>query len=250
MKVLPSSRLMHLILGLAVCALAQTSLAAGRVNGFETGDPAVTGIGDHSVQTSFQGQAAPEGTHQYLVTTINSSDGDGLSPVSGTNALTGTTFNGATVGGVENSGVLIPFNVAAGDLTLTLKYDFLSNEPNQTTPRADFAFWGIFNSSNTLIGSFTHFATASASFPSTLFGSQTPFIFHSGILTLSIPISSLAPGSYTLGLGVADSQTRDGASGLLIDNIQTVVPEPSTVALAVAGVAVMAGLRRWKARRA
>jgi hypothetical protein len=185
-----------------------------------------------------------------LVTTISSNDLDGNPSVSGTNAITGTTFNGATVGGVQNSGVLIPFSVTAGDLSLTLQYDFLSNEKNQTTPRADFAFYGIFNSSNVLIGTFTHFATASASFPSAAFGTGDPFFFHSGLTSLSIPVSSLVAGSYSLGLGVADVQSNDGASGLLIDNIQTVIPEPSSVALALAGVAVVAGVRRWKLRRA
>jgi hypothetical protein len=42
---------------------------------------------------------------------------------------------------------------------------------------------------------------------------------------------------------VEDAQTADHASGLLIDNVQ-VVPEPSVFGLAIAGAALLAGVRR------
>ena len=243
MKVFKIGR--YLMLGLVAGALAQTSQGAGRVTGFEPSDPALTGFGDVSIQGTFQGQASPEGTKQALATTISSTDGDGKPSVSGTNAVTTTLFNGATVGGVQNSGILIPFNVSAGDLQLTFQYDFLSNEPNQTTVRPDFAFLGVFNgTTNALIGSFNHFATASAAFPSTLFGAGNPFIFHSGIQSFTLSLVGFVPGSYKLGLGVVDVTSNDGATGLLIDNVQVVVPEPSTIGLIMAGAVSCLAVRR------
>jgi hypothetical protein len=76
-----------------------------------------------------------------------------------------------------------------------------------------------------------------------LFDGQLPFQFHTGYNTLSLSLALLAPGTYTLGIGVADAQTADHASGLLIDDVQ-VVPEPSVVALAIAGAGLLIGARR------
>jgi hypothetical protein len=76
-----------------------------------------------------------------------------------------------------------------------------------------------------------------------VFGGGIPFQFHTGFQTLSLSLASLAPGNYTLGIGVEDRLNADHASGLLIDNVQ-VVPEPSVIALAVAGAGLMLGVRR------
>jgi hypothetical protein len=154
-------------------------------------------------------------------------------------------FFGQTVSNEEGSGVLIPFTVGAGDTTLTFQYDFLSNEPFQTTPRGDFAFDAIFTTGGTLQGSVSHFQTASVSNPANLFGAQTPFIFHTGYQTLSLNVSGLAAGTYDLGIGVSDAVNTSHASGLLIDNVQvTAVPEPSTLGLVLAGAASLAAVRR------
>lgn len=222
--------------------------SARKIEGFEPGDQAVTSTGDAGPLGSFQGQAAPEGSNQYLVTTINSADGDGLSPVSGTNAVSNsalqTFFNGISLaGGFQGSGLLIPFTVMAGETTLTFQYDFLTNERDQNG-RADFGFAAIFNGSNTLQGTVNRFVTYSSLMTLSLFGSQSPFIRHTGLQTATLNISGLAPGNYTLGVGVDDSAAVDGASGLLLDNFQ-VIPEPSVTALAVGGIVfLLVGLRR------
>lgn len=231
---------------LVACATMPASALATKVQGFETGEPAVTSIGDAGKVGTFQGQLAPEGTMQFLLTTIGSmSNEDSLTSQSGVFAVGNAalqTFFGIGLTGNEGSGLLIPFTVGVGDTLLTLQYDFLSNEPFQVTPRNDFAFGAIFNASNALQGSVNEFANASTAAFS-LFGSQTPFQFHTGTQTLSFSLASLAPGNYTLGLGVEDRTTADHASGLLIDNVQ-VVPEPSAIALTVAGAGLMLGLRR------
>jgi hypothetical protein len=244
-------RLLCSTLGVLVCAVFVQTGHAQKVQGFEPGDPAVSSTGDFSVQTSFQGQAAPEPTHQALITTLSSADADGTASVSGTNAVSNaalqTFFNGITITGSPGvgvgSGMLIPFTVGAGGaLQLTLQYDFLSNEPNQLTMRNDFAFYALFNGT-TALAPRTDFATVLGS-AFTTFSGGVPFINHTGLQTLTISLVGLAPGSnYFLGLGIADKTSNDGASGLLVDNVQIVVPEPSVMALGVAGAVLLVAVR-------
>ncbi len=238
---------------MTLVALAQSGQAAGKVTGFETGDEAITSTGDAGVRTAaYQGQAAPEGSNQYLITTIgtNSINEDGATPQSGTAASSFSTLNsfffGQTVSNQEGSGVLIPFTVGAGDTTLSFQYDFLSNEPGQTTPRGDFAFDAVFSLGGVLQSGLgiTHFQTASASNPANLLVG-TPFVFHTGYQTLSLNVAGLAAGTYDLAIGVSDVTNTSHASGLLIDNVRVnAVPEPSTLGLIVAGAAGFAAVRR------
>ena len=233
---------------LLACTALPTAAHAAKAQGFETGEPGVTSIGDAGKVGTFQGQAAPEGSMQFLLTTIGSmTNEDSITSQSSVFAVSNSalqTFFGISLTGNEGSGVLIPFTVAAGDTLLTLQYDFLTNELFQSMPRDDFAFGAIFNAGNVLQGTVNTFASVNnppAAF--SLFGGQTPFQFHTGLQTLSFSLASLAPGSYMLGLGIEDRTTGDHASGLLIDNVQ-VVPEPSVVALTLAGAGLMLGVRR------
>ena len=232
----------------ALVALAALPTAAyAQAQGFEPGDPAVASIGDAGIRGSYQGQAAPQGANQFLITTIGStSNEDSITSQSGvfavSNAALQTFFNGLSLTGQEGSGVLIPFSIAAGQTQLTFQWDFLSNEPFQSLPRNDFAFAAIFNASNALQVISNPFASVNGSTLG-LFGGQSPFIFHTGLQTHTLSLASLAPGNYILGIGVADAATADHASGVLIDNVQ-VVPEPSVFALAAAGAGLMLGLRR------
>jgi hypothetical protein len=231
-----------------------TDLArADRVQGFETGDPAVTSIGDAGKVGTFQGEAPPEGSSQYLLTTIGMmSNEDGLAPQSGSFAVgsgaLNAFFNGVAVGGFEGSGVLIPFTVTAGQTLLTFQYDFLSNEPFQSMPRGDFAFAAIFDSSNALQSSTTLATAFDQSITPFDPAHQDPFQFHTGLQSLPLSVANLAPGNYMLGFGVADVGTADHASGLLIDNVQ-LVPEPSTIAFALAGAGLLVAVRRRIGRR-
>jgi hypothetical protein len=234
--------------------VAQTS-EARKIGGFEAGDPAFSKSGDAGNQGTYQGEAPPEGSVQFLITTINTgANEDGATPQSGTSAVAFGTLNSfffnTTIANQTGSGLLIPFTFLAGDTSLTFQYDFLSNEPNNTpTPRADFAFEALFNpGTSSLVGSVTHFATASALSPSLLFGAQTPFIFHTGYQTFTLSLSGLglvAGTTYDLGLGVADANPNsDHASGLLVDNVQvTGVPEPTTIAFCIGGAALLGALR-------
>jgi hypothetical protein len=122
----------------------------------------------------------------------------------------------------------------------------LSNQPGQSSPKNDFALEGIFTGSGptlTLQGSAARFAQVTGTSFS-LFGSGSPFSFHTGYQTFSINISSLAPGSYSLGIGMEalSGGSNQHDSGLLIDNFQ-IVPEPTTIAFSIAGAALLVALR-------
>ena len=250
MRALKSYRFLSIALAAAITLAVQATHAATRIQGFESGDTAVNGFGDAGTQLSYQGEAATDPTHWYLLTTFRSTDNeDGMASQSGSNALTAAILNdaahfngGAPAGGVDGSGIFIPFTVNAGDQFLTFDYDFLSNEPAQSVPRNDFSFAGFFTTSGTLIaGTRVTFATVAGSAFS-LFGGQTPFVFHTGIQTLQMSVAGLAPGNYLLGIGIEDATNGDHASGLLIDNV-TMVPEPTTIAFSIAGAALLVALR-------
>lgn len=246
-------RLISAGLGVLACVVVAQTSEARKIQGFEAGDPAFTSKGDAGNQGTYQADAPQEGSVQFLITTINTgANEDGATPQSGTSAVAFSTLNSfffnTTIANQTGSGLLIPFTFLAGDTTLTFQYDFLSNEPNNVPARADFAFEALFDpGTSSLLGSVTHFATASASSPSLLFGAQTPFIFHTGYQTFTISLTGLglvAGNTYDLGLGVVDATNSDHASGLLVDNVQVVgVPEPSTVGLGIAGAVLMVALR-------
>jgi hypothetical protein len=251
MKAIRIKQLMGASLGLLVCVILTQTGSARVVQGFEPGDLAVAPTGDASVVGTFEGEAAPQGSNQYLLTSLTgTADNDGFTDVSGTAAVTNASlqsffFNdiSGTLTGLRGSGVLIPFTVMPGETTLTFQYDFLSNQPFQSLPRNDFAFEAIFNSSNTLVQGASKFAMESNGGFS-LFGAS-PFIEHTGYQTFSINISGLTVGqTYNLGIGVEalSGGSAQHDSGVLIDNVQ-VVPEPTTIAFSIAGASLLVALR-------
>jgi hypothetical protein len=247
MKLYRRTRLAVLSVSLS---LGLSAYAAGPVTGFEPADPTPTPVaGDASVRTTFQGVTPPSGSNQYLITTISANDaGDGFSPISGTNAVPNATLSSTLhvtppALSQEGSGFLLPFTVSAGDQILTFQYDFLTNEIAPGNHN-DIAFAWILNSSNTLQGSVQTITTANLAQASLVqLSDQSTFQFHTTYQLFSMNVSALAPGNYQLGIAVTDRSTTDIPSGLLVDNIQ-IVPEPSTLGLAIAGAALMMAVRR------
>jgi hypothetical protein len=248
----------------AVCfvllAFANPS-AADKVEGFEPSDPPVTTSGDASVKQTYQGVPPPEGSNQFLITSINAGgqDGtDGYSNQSGTNAaINGTLqsfFNVSGLVGTEGSGFKLSIIVPDGSDTIAFQYDFLTNElpsGGGAIQHQDLAVAVLLDSSNVLVGGVRTIATpADINFndPNRQLPSgpieTNPFSFDTGTKTFTI--SGLAAGTYILGIGVEDRTTTDTPSGLLVDNIQVTaaVPEPSSIGLVIAGAASLAAARR------
>ena len=238
---------------LLVCTALPQLAQARKVQGFESGDPAVTSIGDAGPKGTYNSVAPTEGSTQFLLTTVgmNAAMEDGLGSQAGGFAVTNLNlsnfFNGAVpAGGSEGSGVLIPFTVGVGENLLTFDADFLSNEIFQdpAVKRNDFAFYSIFNSLSAALTGPTTFASVNGS--AALFklaGGSNPFQFHTDYQTYSVSLAGLAPGNYALGIGVEDAGGTAHASGVLLDNV-LVVPEPSTFALGIAGAGLLVGLHR------
>jgi hypothetical protein len=247
----------HLVVLSILCLLpfAQNARAT-LVEGFEGSPPSSTG--DGSIQGTYQGVVPPEGSHQYLITTINAAgqDGtDGYSNQSGTNAVINSALGsfygvngGLTLAGTEGSGFKLSIVVPSGFDTISFQYDFLTDEfPVGDGGHGDFAFALLLDSSNNLVGGVQGIATP-ASIDETDANRQlpvgpiatNPFTFDTGYQTFTI--TGLAPGTYTLGIGIEDKTTTDGPSGLLVDNI-SVVPEPSTIAFCLAGAGLLGALR-------
>lgn len=240
-------------LGAALTVLSLMSIfgtaKAAVVEGFESGtfSGSETSIGDTGIATSFFGINATEGTHQMLMTTINNTHdgGDGFSHAFSDavpNASLATFFNvsgtqirdGAAVS-QEGSGFTINLGTLTAGSTLSFDYDFLTNEI-QPGAHNDFSYYTL-NSSSPV----TLIADTNSAFLHPTSGAGDPFALETGYHTLTINIATT--GTYTLGLGVSDAVTTDNPSGLLVDNIQVVVPEPTTIAFSIAGASLLVALR-------
>jgi hypothetical protein len=246
------------LIALSMAGNARAALAEGFESGFGPGDAV---IGDASIKASYFGINAAQGSDQLLLTTINSASGQpdanaSYTNQSGNNAVDSTNLasffsvspaaikNGSTTG-KEGSGFQINLGMLNSGQTIQFDYDFLTQEPNNGTGNGDFAFYTLTGQSGTNAFSDVTFAVTTTP------GNTDPFGSHTGYHTFVINITKT--GSYTLGLGVADAgnpSSDNAPSALLIDNIVTTVPEPSTVGLIVFGaIGLVAATRRFKNAR-
>ena len=235
------------VLLMSIFGVAKATLVEGFESGTFSGSEAT--VGDASIKTTYFGIAAPQGTHQLLLTTINNTSDPGYTNQSGTNAVANATL--ATFFGVsgslirdgtavsqEGSGFTISLGTLTAGTTITLGYDFLTDEiaPGQHN---DFAFYTLTGNSGVTVISDTNSLLLHPTTDPT-----NPFALETGYQTLVININ--VTGTYTLGLGVSDATTTDNPSGLLIDNIQVIspVPEPTTIGFSIAGAALLVALRK------
>ena len=251
------------IVALFVCCVGLRAANAGTVQGFESGLPSGSTIGDASVQGAYEGITPPEGSKQLLLTTINNAPNSdpGVNPISPNNAVgvssvasfvgnggagvTGSTLRfDASHTGREGSAFDITMSLNVGDV-VTFQYDFLTAEdPTDSVPHQDFGFATLVNSAGSLVNYqiLGHQTTAVNS------TGQSPFFNETGTSgnhysTYSFNITTA--GTYTLGIGVMDAQTMDTPSALLVDNISvaSTVPEPGVIALAVIGAGLLGVVR-------
>jgi hypothetical protein len=222
------------------------------VEGFETTTlNSGNSIGDASIRTpNYFGINPTEGTHELLLTTINSAHDPGFSSQSGTDAASVSsvaTFLGVTTSSIRDGIVAgqegSAFKLSLGTLTagsiVTFDYDFLTDDAAPPIGHNDFAFATLQLNSSTPAESVVADENKPSQTPTT--GAGNPFVLETGYNTFTINITTT--GTYTLGIGVMDGTTTDNPSALLVDNIQVNVPEPSTVAFTIAGAALLVVLR-------
>ena len=234
------------VLLVSIFGIARAALVEGFESGTFSGSEAT--IGDASIKTSYFSINAAEGTHQLLLTNINNThDGPSYTNQSGSDAVSNASL--ATFFGVssslirdgiatsqEGSGFTISLGTLTAGTTITFNYDFLTDEipPGQHN---DFAFYTLTGKSGVTVVADTN----SLLLQPTTNGSN-PFALETGYQPFVINITTT--GTYTLGLGVSDATTTDNPSGFLVDNLQVIVPEPSTVGLGMAGAVLLIALRR------
>jgi hypothetical protein len=242
---------------LLVLAFAQTS-SAQRIQGFEAGDPAVTATGDASARGITEGIAPFEGSFQYVISTIRANDGGGITPFSSDalahpglqnffNAINPTAADDVSISDIEGSGFYFTFTLGVGQGTgISFNYDFLTNDPTSSTgtDRAVALLYnGAAGSGTALIGGVQTIATSNNA--STVLATASKFAFHTAAGYGNTFTMNLAPGTYTLAIGVFDGApgTGDQNSALLVDNVH-IVPEPSTLGIGMAGAVLLLALRR------
>ena len=235
---------------MSIFSTAKAVVVEGFESGSFSGSEAISG--DVGIRGTYFNIAPTQGTKQMLMTTINNTNDSPQTNQSGTNAASVTTiasFLGVTTSsirdgtatGQEGSAFTINLGTLTAGTSVTLSYDFLTNEI-QPGAHNDFAFWEL-NSGTIHVFSDTN---SGLLHPTT--GVGNPFALETGYQTLTINITATA--NYTLGLGVMDATTTDTSSGLLVDNIQVFpVPEPTTFAFCFAGAALLVALRSRILRR-
>jgi hypothetical protein len=159
----------------------------------------------------------------------------GLAP----GALDTLKISGDTGAVAFGSAIQQSFTANAGD-QLHFNWNFLSDDPGNHAGN-DFAFMLLDGNLQRIANTFT----ASGVTP-------TVFTGETGYQGFSALISST--GTHTLAFGVVDVDAPNlalGASAVLIDNVRvTAVPEPGSVVLMLAGLAMVAGVVRTRSRGA
>lgn len=256
MRSFPSRLWAAMSVGLLVLALVQTGRAQ-KIEGFEAGDPAITATGDASARGVTEGIAPLEGSFQYVISTIKTNDGGGITPFSGDaishpglqnffNAINPSALDDVSVSDIEGSGFYFTFTIGVGVGTgIAFNYDFLTNDPTSSTG-TDRAIALLYNGapgSNGGLASIQSIATSNDA--STVLLGSSKFGFHTAAGYGNTFTMNLAPGTYTLAIGVIDGApgTADQNSAFLIDNVH-IVPEPSTLGIGMAGAMLLVALRR------
>jgi hypothetical protein len=205
-----------------------------------------TDIGNASVQNQLAGAPPSNNAFQALlgnagvlgyalgtnpaagVAALNSALG--LAP----GALDTLKIAGDTGNVVLGSAIQQSFTANAGD-QLSFNWNFLSDETSNHAGN-DFAFLVIDGNVQRIANTFT------ASGPT-----ATVFTNETGYHTFSTLLSG--GGAHTVAFGVVDVADGLGASAVLIDNVKVAaVPEPGSVMLMLAGLAMVAGVLRTRAR--
>ena len=232
---------------LALLALGSRASAQIVNSSFESntvGSTAVAGwttIGSAVIADSSFGDSPTDGSHQLFLNndrqaslsynTSNAVTAASLESFFGlsSGALSGLSNGNATYG----SGIQQTFTLTQSE-ALSFDYDFVTSEdPAYPPANPDFSFVSLSGSASSL-AVLANVASASIPEPPQT-GRTSPSIddyaSETGYQTFQYQ-TVLGPGTYTLGLGVVNSDTPDVGSGLLVDNVNlqpvAAVPEAGT----------------------
>lgn len=232
------------LLLMSIFGIARATLVEGFESGSFSGSEGTAG--DAGIKTTYFSIAPTEGARQLLLTTINNTHDPGFTDQSGADAVSNAnlaSFFGVTSSLIrdgaatsqEGSGFSINLGVLTAGSTIAFDYNFMTDElsPGQHN---DFAFYTLTGNSGVSVIADTNSVLLH---PTT--NMSNPFALETGYQPFTINITTT--GNYTLGLGVSDATTTDNPSGLLMDNLQVNVPEPSAVAFGIAGAALLVVLR-------
>jgi hypothetical protein len=111
---------------------------------------------------------------------------------------------------MNGSAIMQSITVGTGGGTLAFNYDFLTNSPSPASNPLAALNPFAFTTQSSLTDFADNFSTLTAA------PAQTGFLFQTGYQTYSI---SLAPGTYSWGIGVVDVTTDQFSSGLLLSDI-------------------------------
>jgi hypothetical protein len=191
-----------------------------------SGNPFQAFIGNASVIGLYALGSGPAASGGTLETALGLSAG----------ALNALKIAGDTGNVVYGSAIQQSFDANAGD-QLRFNWNFLSDESSNHAGN-DFAFMLLDGNLQRIANTFTPSGSTA-----TVFTNETGYQSFS----MLIPTS----GVHTLAFGVVDVKDALGASAVLVDDVRVAaVPEPGSVVLMLAGLAMVGGLARTHSRGA
>jgi len=231
----------------ALLAGAQAFAAPLQNGDFGTGTlSSWTVTGNTSAQNVLAGAAPSGNPFQAFIGNVGTSVyafGPGVAaPAASLNSALGlapgaldTLKLGGDAGSVAfGSAIQQSFSANAGD-QLHFNWNFLSDETSNPAGN-DFAFLLLDGNLHRIANTFTP-----SGITTTVFTNETGYQSLSAVIPTS--------GVHTIAFGVVDVNDGFGASAVLIDNVRiAAVPEPGSVVLMLAGLAMVAGVVRTRSR--
>ncbi len=195
-------------------------------------------IGITSIETAALGTGPTEGTYQAFL-----SNDDGSASQSSLESFLGLTSGAldtlvttpSSSGATEGSAIKQTFSGIAGDI-LSFDWNFLTDDGppgGESSTYNDSAFYTLNGQAFLLADTLGVFGPSS-----------TGYIAETGFGSVSITLPGT--GIYTLGFGVVDVGDLAFDSALLVDNVVTASPEPSTIVLLGTG---LAGFLAWRLKK-
>jgi hypothetical protein len=204
------------LIGLSSVTIEQPAKAA-LINGSFEGSGGWTTGGVTSIQTASFGITPTDSINQLLITNAAGSPPTGIDGLEDFLNVPIGIVNDSMLGTSEQgSAVFQDFSAQSGD-TIFFDWNFLTND----TINDDYGF-AIFAQTNQLNSLIHDNLSQIFRVNPNLMPSNSPFDEESGYQTVSLPVTT--SGTYRLAFGVIDVNSRDGLSGIVVDNVRQITP--------------------------